>query len=79
MVLSLSLFSLRTTHPHQASHLSGMAQCVGYSLAALGPLFFGMLHQQLHSWSLPLLALVGMSLLQMMLAPLVGASRQIGS
>lgn len=79
MVLSLSLFSLRTTHPHQASHLSGMAQCVGYSLAALGPLFFGMLHQQLHSWSLPLLALMGMSLLQMMLAPLVGASRQIGS
>ena len=78
MVLSLSLFSLRTTHPHQASHLSGMAQCVGYSLAALGPLLFGMLHQQLHSWSLPLLALVGMSLLQMILAPLVGASRQIG-
>lgn len=78
MVLSLSLFSLRTAHPHQASHLSGMAQCVGYSLAALGPLLFGMLHQQLHSWSLPLLALVGMSLLQMILAPLVGASRQIG-
>jgi hypothetical protein len=34
---------LRSRDPHVAAHLSGMAQCVGYLLAAVGPLIVGLI------------------------------------
>ncbi|WP_206681654.1 MFS transporter [Actinomadura sp. J1-007] len=37
LVLALSLFGLRTRDHHSAAALSGMAQCLGYAVAALGP------------------------------------------
>lgn len=77
LVLSLSLFNLRASDHHQASKLSGMAQCVGYALAASGPLFFGVLHEHSGSWTLPLIVLVTLSLLQTLLAPLAGSAKQI--
>jgi MFS transporter, CP family, cyanate transporter len=36
---------LRTRHAESAARLSGMAQTVGYLLAALGPLMLGFLHE----------------------------------
>jgi len=51
---ALALFGLRTTNGIQAATLSGMAQSVGYLLAALGPLTLGILYDRLHSWTLPL-------------------------
>jgi CP family cyanate transporter-like MFS transporter len=77
MVTCLSLFNLRATDHRQAAQLSGMAQCVGYGIAALGPLFFGMLHQASQSWTLPLSVLMAMSALQMVLAPLAGRAKHI--
>lgn len=77
LVLCLSLFNLRARDHRQASQLSGMAQCVGYALAALGPLAFGILHQQSGGWTLPLTLLAVLSFAQMLLAPLAGSSRQI--
>ncbi|WAT03899.1 MFS transporter [Rouxiella badensis] len=77
MVTCLSLFNLRATDHRQAAQLSGMAQCVGYGIAALGPLFFGMLHQASQSWTLPLSVLLAMSALQMVLAPLAGRAKHI--
>ena len=43
LILCLSLFSLRTTDHAQAAALSGMAQTVGYTVAAAGPVLFGAL------------------------------------
>lgn len=77
LVLCLSLFNLRAASHRQASQLSGMAQCVGYALAALGPLFFGVLHEQSGSWTLPFGMLTLLSLLQMLLAPLAAQSKPI--
>lgn len=77
LVLCLSLFNLRARDHRQASQLSGMAQCVGYALAALGPLAFGILHQQSGGWTLPLTLLAVLSFAQMLLAPLAGSSRRI--
>ena len=77
LVLCLSLFNLRAIHHRQASQLSGMAQCVGYALAALGPLFFGVLHEQSGNWTLPFSVLAMLSLLQMLLAPLAAQSKPI--
>ncbi|WP_410014536.1 CynX/NimT family MFS transporter [Sodalis sp. C49] len=78
MVTCLSLFNLRAGDHAQAAHLSGMAQCVGYGLAAVGPLFFGILHEHGGDWSGPLLMLLAMSLLQLIIAPLAGRNKQIG-
>ena len=49
-ILGLSYVSLRTHHSMQAASLSGMAQCVGYSLAATGPILAGSLHTYFSSW-----------------------------
>lgn len=54
IVLALSLFSLRTRTHNQAAALSGMAQSVGYLLAAAGPIAFGGLHDVTGGWSIPL-------------------------
>jgi len=50
-ILGLSYISYRTHHSSQAASLSGMAQCVGYSLAAIGPMIAGFLHSFFDSWS----------------------------
>lgn len=42
--LSMMFFSLRTDNADEAARLSGMAQAIGYLLAAFGPMFFGYLH-----------------------------------
>jgi CP family cyanate transporter-like MFS transporter len=43
--LALTMVLLRSPDSHVASHLSGMAQSVGYIPAALAPLGVGLLHQ----------------------------------
>jgi len=50
-ILGLSYISYRTHHSAQAASLSGMAQCVGYLLAAIGPMFAGALHTYFISWT----------------------------
>ncbi|TEW54878.1 MFS transporter [Psychromonas sp. RZ22] len=50
-ILGMSYISLRTHHSLQAASLSGMAQCVGYLLAAVGPMFAGTLHTYFASWA----------------------------
>jgi MFS transporter, CP family, cyanate transporter len=50
-ILGLSFISLRTHNSHQAAALSGMAQCIGYLLAATGPIIAGALHGYFGNWS----------------------------
>ncbi|HEV7437223.1 MAG TPA: cyanate transporter, partial [Pseudorhizobium sp.] len=40
---AMTVIVLRSPDPLVASHLSGMAQCVGYLIAAVGPLFVGLI------------------------------------
>jgi CP family cyanate transporter-like MFS transporter len=56
--LALTLFALRTNDAAAAAALSGMAQSVGYLLAASGPFLFGILHDLTTSWAPPLAVLV---------------------
>ncbi|CAI1506164.1 CynX/NimT family MFS transporter [Serratia proteamaculans] len=77
LVLALSFFGLRSSHHHQATQLSGMAQSVGYLLAALGPTLFGLLHDLTQGWRLPLAILLGLTLLQMLFGILAGRNRVI--
>ncbi|MFF5283195.1 CynX/NimT family MFS transporter [Streptomyces sp. NPDC012756] len=52
--LALTLIVLRSGDALTAAGLSGMAQTVGYLMAAAGPLAAGALHQATGSWTLPI-------------------------
>lgn len=79
IVLALSFFGLRTVHHAQAATLSGMSQAIGYCLAAAGPLFVGLLHEQTGSWTLPLVFLVAVQVTLAVLGLIVGRHRVIGT
>lgn len=76
--LAMMFFSLRTRTTREASELSGMAQSVGYLLAATGPALFGLLHDATHSWNAPLALLAAASLLLFMAGLGAGRDRYIG-
>jgi CP family cyanate transporter-like MFS transporter len=56
--LALTLIVLRAPDSRRAAELSGMAQAIGYSLAAVGPLAVGALHDWSGGWDAPLAALL---------------------
>lgn len=62
MMLGLTFVGLRTTNADDASALSGMAQCVGYLMAAAGPLLLGQLHDWTGGWTIPLLITAAISI-----------------
>jgi len=49
--MALSLLVLRAPDAHVAAHLSGMAQGVGYTVAACGPLAAGIIHDVAGNWT----------------------------
>ena len=55
--LALTFFVLRAADPERSAALSGMAQAVGYLLAAFGPSLFGLLRDATHAWKVPLVLL----------------------
>lgn len=55
--LALLFIVLRTSDTETATELSGLAQSIGYLLAAGGPALFGLLHDLSHNWIVPLLML----------------------
>ncbi|MEU2505967.1 MFS transporter [Streptomyces sp. NPDC007863] len=57
--LALTLIVLRTGDAPTAARLSGMAQTVGYLMAAAGPLAAGALHQATGSWTVPIALVLG--------------------
>jgi CP family cyanate transporter-like MFS transporter len=56
--LALTLIVLRSPTPLVAARLGGVAQCVGYLVAASGPLLLGALHDLTAGWSWPLALLL---------------------
>lgn len=55
--LSLLFLAIRADTPETAAALSGMAQSVGYLVAAVGPFLFGAIHDLTGGWTIPLLLL----------------------
>ena len=60
--LALTFFALRAPDPGHAAALSGMAQSVGYLLAAGGPFLFGVLRDATGAWKVPLALLLTVSI-----------------
>ncbi|WP_418304053.1 CynX/NimT family MFS transporter [Novibacillus thermophilus] len=59
--LALAFLALRARNAQQAAELSGMAQSVGYLLAAVGPVAIGYLYDLTQTWSVPLTVLMFVS------------------
>jgi CP family cyanate transporter-like MFS transporter len=77
-VLAVTLFGLRTVHHAQTATLSGMAQSVGYLLAASGPILIGVIHDATGSWTTPLVIVLGVLLAQIVAGTLAARQRVIG-
>ncbi len=75
--LALLFFILRTPDARSAAELSGMAQSIGYLLAATGPLLFGWLHDLTQGWTIPLLALTALSLVLLVIGLAAGRAAVI--
>lgn len=58
--MCIMLIGMRTHDSEQASNLSGMAQTVGYTVALVGPLLVGWLHERFGNWEMALHILVGL-------------------
>jgi CP family cyanate transporter-like MFS transporter len=56
--LALLFIVLRTSTTEAATELSGMAQSIGYLLAACGPALIGLVFDFSHTWTLPLILLL---------------------
>jgi MFS transporter, CP family, cyanate transporter len=75
IVLALTLIGLRTRTAGDTGRLSGMAQGVGYLVAAGGPVGVGALHDRTGGWTWPLLAEISVAVVQLFVALLVGRDR----
>ncbi|WP_190816343.1 MFS transporter [Saccharopolyspora pogona] len=65
IVFALAIFGIRTHHHGQAAALSGMAQSLGYLLAALGPAAIGAVHGSSNNgWTEPLILLLALQIVQ---------------
>ncbi len=62
LLLALAFQSERAGNAGEAAALAGMAQSIGYLVAAAGPLLLGIAHDATGSWTLPLVLLVVVSL-----------------
>ncbi|MDP9849610.1 CynX/NimT family MFS transporter [Streptosporangium lutulentum] len=72
IALALLIITLRAPDPTSVTALSAVAQSVGYTLAALGPLLIGVLYQSSGGWTLPLLVGLGVCVLQLPAGYLAG-------
>jgi MFS transporter, CP family, cyanate transporter len=77
LLLALTFISLRAGSPRQVGKLSGMAQGVGYLLAAAGPVFAGALYQSVASWTPVLWCALVVALAQGVLGHLAGRNVQV--
>jgi len=67
LVAALTLISIRGRSHHETTQLSGMAQAVGYLLAATGPVVAGYLAQVTGGWRATLILFAALSAVQIVL------------
>lgn len=75
--LALTIIVLRSKDSHVAAYLSGMAQSVGYTLAACGPLGVGLLHDWAGGWQAVGLLFVGVCLVAALFGIAAGRDRHV--
>ncbi|HTJ39317.1 MAG TPA: MFS transporter [Dactylosporangium sp.] len=77
LVVALSLISLRGRTHRETTHLSGMAQSLGYLLAAAGPVAAGTLAEHTGGWHATLVLLAALAVTQLAFGALAGRRRRV--
>ncbi|WP_244629826.1 MFS transporter [Macrococcoides canis] len=72
-----TFFSIKVKHSETAKKLSGMAQSVGYLLAAISVMLFGVLHDITGNWNLSLYLLLADALMLLIVGVLAGRNQTI--
>ena len=78
LILSLAFVGLRAGNQQIAASLSGMSQCIGYLLAAVGPTSIGFFHEFAGNWTAPLALCAALCLVMCALGLSVGRAVHIG-
>lgn len=63
-ILAFALIGIRTNDHRRAASLSTMSQATAYLIAAVGPVAFGWLRDLAASWTVPMLGLVAVAVIQ---------------
>lgn len=71
--LALLFMVLRADSAELTTGLSGMAQSVGYFIAAFGPVLFGLIHDLTNSWNIPLYSMLAIAAMQLVIG--LGAAK----
>ena len=79
LVLAITLFSLRARSAAQSVALSGMAQAVGYTVAAVTPILIGLMHDLTRQWTAALQLMIVLALLQMAMGYMAGSPRTVSA
>ncbi|MGJ3509842.1 CynX/NimT family MFS transporter [Enemella sp. A6] len=77
LVAGLTLISLRGRDQQETTQLSGMAQSIGYLLAAVGPIGAGFMAEWTGGWTASLGMLTAMATVQLIVAFAVGKDRRV--
>jgi CP family cyanate transporter-like MFS transporter len=77
VILGLTFVGLRAVDTAQAAALSGMAQCAGYLMAAIGPVAIGALHDASGSWSAPIAVCIVLAIAMAAMGALAGRAMHI--
>lgn len=72
LVLSLTFFGLRVRTAEQSVSMSAMAQSIAYTMAALTPIIIGFVNDLTSQWTLPLLIVVLMMVVQVYMGYMAG-------
>ncbi|MFC3456556.1 CynX/NimT family MFS transporter [Amycolatopsis speibonae] len=73
--LALTVIALRARTGEDTARLSGMAQGIGYLMAAVGPFLFGLLHDLTGAWTVPWIMMLVVFVAQMTFGALAGRRR----
>ena len=77
--LALLFIVLRSADTESATELSGMAQSIGYFVAATGPLIFGAVFDFTHTWTYPIALLFVVTLVKLGVGLGAGRSEKVGA
>ncbi|MFC4592007.1 MFS transporter [Sphaerisporangium corydalis] len=75
--IALGLFAVRTRTSADTAGISAMAQGFGYLIAMGGPLLFGVLHGSTGGWTIPMIMLAVIFVVDLVLGFIVGRPRYV--
>ncbi len=76
-ILAFALIGMRTSDHRRAASLSTMSQATAYLIAAAGPVAFGWLRDIAAGWTIPMLSLVAVAVIQAVAGLGAGRQRQV--